>query len=288
MREHHPVPLPPFSEAELSTLETATLDVAREAFVYVDVDDPLVAWLVYRAEMFSTTALPKGALSLWATRYMIGRGAGAGGFRDEEHLELVRAKAFPDVVSRLTGFYVFPTQEAADRAVIWGGAFKREYLAKVALMPDSRVSKHDAEWIRRGPGRRPAEEWMPGYLRAEPKGDSPHWELVVDGRALVLGTDLRERAYETVRATWPRSLPALELARVAVELGSDLGLITALAVEDPAGVRITYVMNFKDATSPAFLERLAAFDGPKNHADFGPGWGLVVPDLRDREVLLVA
>jgi hypothetical protein len=43
-----------------------------------------------------------------------------------------------------------------------------------------------------------------------------------------------------------------------------------------------YVINFEDATNPSFLERFAAFDGPKNTGDLGADSDLIVPDLRDR------
>jgi hypothetical protein len=108
------------------------------------------------------------------------------------------------------------------------------------------------------------------------------WELVVDGRAFVFGTELREQAYEIVKATWPSSLGALELARLGVELGSDLGLITALAVGDAKRVRVDYYMNFVDAEDPDFLTRLGKFDGPRRYSDLGPDFDLVLPDLRDR------
>jgi len=72
-------------------------------------------------------------------------------------------------------------------------------------------------------------DWMRRYLSGE-RTDDPVLEQVVHGRALVLGAELRKEAYKIVAATWPTSLAAPELARVGVELGSDLGLIAAMPV----------------------------------------------------------
>jgi hypothetical protein len=71
------------------------------------------------------------------------------------------------------------------------------------------------------------------YLAGDAFDAEPLWELVVDGRANIYGTELRETAYEIVKATWPRSLALLELARLGPELGSDIGIITAMVIGKP-------------------------------------------------------
>jgi hypothetical protein len=101
------------------------------------------------------------------------------------------------------------------------------------------VSRHDAEWISKRLDDASAD-WMRAYLRGEAAGPDPVWELVVDGRGLVLGTELRKAAYEVVKATWPRSLALLELARLGVELDSDLGLIVPMAVRDERTLAVQY------------------------------------------------
>jgi hypothetical protein len=55
-----------------------------------------------------------------------------------------------------------------------------------------------------------------------------------------------------------------------------------VVAEQPALPEVMYVINFEDATNPSFLERFAAFDGPKNTGDLGADSDLIVPDLRDR------
>ena len=110
-------------------------------------------------------------------------------------------------------------------------------------------------------------------------GESPLWELLVEGRGFVLGTRVRERAYETVKRTWPGSLGLLELSRVAVELDSDLGLISPFLTIDSNKVRLTLQLSFADANDPAFLERFSKYQGPKNTRDLNASASLVVPDL---------
>lgn len=112
-------------------------------------------------------------------------------------------------------------------------------------------------------------------------GERPLWELLVDGRGFVLGTRVRERAYDTVKRKWPQSLGLLELSRVAVELNSDLGLITPFLVVEAERMRLGFYLNFADAKDPGFLDRLASYDGPKNTADLNASADLVRPDLKE-------
>jgi hypothetical protein len=246
----------------------------RSAYVYLDIDDPVVAWMVYRAELVSAPHAHQRALSVFTTRRLWMNRAAYG---HEQAIEQLR-RSFPDAVSRLAGFYAFPDQESARAAMSWGlPAFRQELLAEIVIDPISSVSRYDAEWITRCPFP-PDEEWAANYFGGQPS-PSPIWELLIDGRAIIYGTEIRKRAYDTVKATWPASLPLLELARVAVELRSDLGLITAVLVDHGDQLAVRYMMNFADATNPAFLERFAAFDGPKNTQDLKPTSDLVVPDL---------
>lgn len=257
----------------------------RTATVYLNVSDPLVAWLVYRGEIVSCAQAHERSLSFWFTRYLAAEASAQRRrqvFRQELILEELRAQQYPDAVSRLTGFYVFADEPSAQAANQRWGFLRPDFLVEVALRPGSRTSRHDAEWITHYLGDAGARDWMSAYLRGDQSGSDPIWELLVDGRALVLGTELREAAYETVKAKWPTSLPLLELSRVAADLDSDLGLISAISRVDGDHISVDYAVNFVDATNPAFLTRLENFEGPKDTEDLGPQSGLIVPDLRDR------
>lgn len=112
-------------------------------------------------------------------------------------------------------------------------------------------------------------------------GKRPLWELLVEGRGFVLGTHVRELAYDTVRRTWPRSLGLLELSRVAVELNSDLGLICPFLTVESNRIRLTLQLSFAYAQDPSFLEQFSKYQGPKNTADLNASSDLVLPDLSD-------
>ena len=259
------------------------VQVVRQALANLTIANPLVAWLVYRGELVSSAHVHDQALGFWlmnALREESSTGHRSALFQDELALEGLRQTHVPDVISRLHGFYLFDDHASAEQAIReWGNNFRQDTLVEVGILQGSRWTRHDAQWIttRLGGADR---SWMLRYLRGEPSGSDPIWELVVEGRAVVFGTALREAAYEVVKRVWPKSLALLELSRVAVELGSDLGLITPMAIGRAEDQRVDFAMNFVDAKKPDFLDRFARYDGPKNTRDLGPKSDLVLPDLR--------
>jgi hypothetical protein len=259
------------------------MNVVRTALARLNIANPLVAWLTYRGEMVASAQAHERAMSFWLLQ-ALGQESRAGyrhaRFDDELHLDTLRRTEQPQAVSRLGGFYLFDDEVAAERAIHeWGRSFHRDALAEVGIVEGSRSSRHDAEWITRGLGTGD-RSWMGPYLRGEPSGDSPIWELVVDGRAIVFGTDLRKAAYDVVARTWPRSLALLELSRVAVDLGSDLGLILPMVLGQDGNRRVDFAMSFVDASDDEFLDRFDKYDGPVNRNDLRPDSDLVLPDLQ--------
>jgi hypothetical protein len=117
----------------------------QPAYVFLDVQDPLIAWLVYRAELVSAPQIHERALSVWAT----GRLRDMEAFQHETSLEQVRRAGFPDAVSRLTGFYAFADRQSAlVAAKRWSGSrFREDLLAEVSIHPTATASRYDAEWI---------------------------------------------------------------------------------------------------------------------------------------------
>jgi hypothetical protein len=262
-----------------------------EAYAYLNVADPLIAWLVYRGELVSSQRIP-GGVSVWAGEYL--RQAIAHGPSDRYAGELaideLRRVQHPTAVSRLSCLYTFGDRSSAIRAGReWAGPkFRPEYLAELGIRPGSHTSVHDAEWISNRLGNDASTTWMGSYLRGEPSGGNPIWETLLDGRAWILGTELREAAYRVVRTAWPDSLALLEVARIGAWLGSDLGLISGVAERDRGEVRIRYRMNMVDADDEAFLQRVAAAEVAKNPLDLKPDSELVLPDLRRREIRFIA
>lgn len=252
------------------------------AYAFLDVDRPVIAWLVYRGLMVSSSHAHPAAVSNWA----MGLLRGSDNYEREAALESFRQTSMPDAISRWRCFYAFAEPGSARKAASsWGYHFREDRLAEISVTADSSVSRRDATWVTRHSGG-PEVPWASSYFQGVPT-DDPVWELNIAGRAWVLGTGLRQIAYETIRRKWPESLALLELSRVAAELGSDLGLITATVVDAPSHPRVVHVMSFADARDPAFLAQFAAYDGPKNTLDLKGSSDLIVPDLRDQAVCLV-
>lgn len=239
----------------------------ESVFAFLDIANPLVAWHVYRGAVVSSAAAHESALSLWITRYLEAVHAGKPRrerLRKEFDLEQVRRREHAKSVSRLHGFFAFPDEETALRAgAAWTGRhFKPDFLAELGLVPDARSSCYDAEWIS-NEFHSSDLSWTRNYFEGRAYGADPIWEILIDGKAIVFGAELREAAYETVKRLWPDSLPLLELARVGVELNSEIGLITPMLRDDGEGPEVVYCINMQDANDEAFLNRLAEFDGPK-------------------------
>lgn len=260
-----------------------------KAFAYLDIDHPVVAWGAYRGVLVSAHA---EAHSLQAPVSMMFAGMiqhqNNARLHNELLIEDVRAQQFPDHVSRLTGMYFFTDEVEANVAQSWGGHFRAENLVEVEVHPVRPYSKVDANWItyaehdstgRIDPTKR---DWIVKYWAGEPFGAQPVWETIVDGRAVVLSTEARERSYAKLARAFPNSLDTLEIARLGAAVGSDLGQTAAwITCIAPDRFYLAYYLNMRDAENPEFLERLGNYDGPRNLNDIAPGketFGL--PDFR--------
>jgi len=82
----------------------------------------------------------------------------------------------------------------------------------------------------------------------------------------------------------PTTLGMLELSRVAASIDSQLGHIFPWIIRlSENSFKLTYAMNFKDATNPEFLQKFGQYKGPKNYQDLKPWTDLTCPDLRPYE-----
>jgi hypothetical protein len=179
--------------------------------------------------------------------------------------------------------FCFLDLASAERACSWSPSsrshFRPEFLAELNLdEADPRRDRLDANWITYPPvddhGNISDIEWIHRYWKGEPyPGKEPIWETLIHGRAIVLGTDLRERAYRLIKANFPDALTFLELGRQAAWVGSDLGNVCAHMREDGEYVALDYAMDMRDADNPVFLEKLQKLKEsghPINWADITP------------------
>jgi hypothetical protein len=270
---------------------SAHLNEDRIVYAFLNVEDPFVAWQVYRGALASPGIAHESALSLWLAEHLRSLSQGnqrQGRFQTEIAIEQARGRQYSRVVSRLRGFYAFPEELSAIRAAeTWPGRhFDARFLAEIHVLEGARVSRHDSNWITRELD--PTDGvWIDAYLSGRQADKHPIWELLMEARAVVYGTELRKRAYETVRRTWPDSLALLEIARLGGELGSDLGLITPMMLgNQKVGLEVAYCLNMLDAKNDVFLERLRQHrekGGAMNWDDLAVGGDtFTVPDLRSR------
>ena len=197
-------------------------------YVFLDIQLPHVAWAAYRGVLVICPSTG-GFVSSWAVSMLRAgqlQNADCPIVKRELELEKIRKQRFPNRISRLQGFYCFPDLENAKRALSsprWNGDhFTLKNLAELSLEDVQGRDRLDSNWITYFDRFSSADEWMPRYWEGEPFPDEePIWETLLQGKAIVLGTDLRERAYDVVKSKWPDSLAWLEIVRLGAEAGSD-------------------------------------------------------------------
>ncbi len=239
------------------------------AFVYLDVDFPPVAWLVYRGLLISSdckSANP-GNIS-WFFVDVVRRGL-ISTIRREGILEGFRLKEFEDRPSRLSCVYAYPTLETATRGDYGRGKFRKENL--VAIAPDStqfKTSAHDSNWITDFDSL-PYEVGKKYWTGEQTK--EPLLEFLLTGRFWIFGTTVRTRAYETIKQTWPNSLAILELSRLATYFDSDLGAVAPwLKREKDERIVVSQVIKYDDAEGVEILRR--AIEQRKRNPSFWINW----------------
>ena len=216
------------------------------AFVYLDVEDPRIAWLAYRGLITSSdnTEANPGNIS-WHAFNTLCRGVTAS-LRREGKLEACRLHSFPSKLSRLTAVYAYPNIEAAERGSEGRGKFRRENLVAIHPAGDFRREEYDSEWASNFDSL-DAESAASSYWSGE-KSKKPLPELLLQGRFWIYGTRVRKRAYEVIKKRGLNSLAILELSRLAPEFGCDLGTIAPWVRKGGDGVPIlTSVMKYEDA-----------------------------------------
>jgi hypothetical protein len=185
--------------------------------------------------------------------------------------------------------YFFEDHIAAEQATHeWGGHFSSKNLAEFELFPSESYSRHDANWITYAPrcqrGRIESEEWIAKYWSGETYPErAPVWELLVQGRAVICGTELRQRAYKVISEKFPDSVSILEISRIAAHIGSDLGHVSAWVIrKGDSSLNLSFFLDMRDADRPEFLDRFRQYDGPRNYHDLAVGREYFrVPDFRE-------
>jgi hypothetical protein len=147
-------------------------------------------------------------------------------------------------------------------------------LAEVYVVGGDTNAKLDLNWLTNWRNHALGDTWIDRYWDGEPYLQAdPIWEALSDARVLVLGTELRDRAYAKVAKEFPESLGVLEIARIASWLDSDLGNVCAFLLDQGNELSMDLWIDWRDATRPEYLGRLAEYlskGGAVYHADLGP------------------
>ncbi len=249
-----------------------------DAYIYLNVKAPLVAWSAYRGTLVTPSKVHAGAVSIWYAGLL--QHVGSAHWDIEMALEGLRREKFPERNSRLTGLFCFQDIDSAKAApMLWNSGAKNHFnsdnLAEFNLGEAHGRDILDSNWITcaKGDGHEPAE-WMTSYWlgRRYPR-KVPVWETIVEGRATVLGTSLRSKAYDVVKAWWPDSLAILEFSRLAAWVGSDLGTIHAFLIDSGNHFSLNYYMNLEELEKPEFhskISELIETGHPVNWEDIRP------------------
>jgi len=257
----------------------AVMPTPCRAFAFLDIDHPIVAWEVYRGVLVSALARdkpPRCPVSMMFASIIQHQDNVR--FQNELLIEHIRQQHHPDQISRLTALYLFHDKHLAELALTWGAHFLPENLAELEFHPVGHVSRLDSNWITNAPRDNKGQicrddlSWISRYWSGEPYDGKPLWEMIGHGRAFVLRTTHRERAYGVCVREFPDALDMLEVSRICAAVGSDLGHTLAWITQPESGVfELKYYLDMRDANDPAFLQRLASYTGPKNWRDLAPG-----------------
>jgi hypothetical protein len=249
---------------------------SRRLFVYFDIEPLPAAWAAYRGQMCSAASIGTSSfrpIAYWP--YGLLKGAAAGDLKKlsrlekEFALEKVRREYYPTCVSRLHGIYMWESEEDAIRCEAkWrpkeGQYFDRQQLVEVGFTY-SNLTRVDTQWIDHFVLANATDldqdnlAWTHAYWRGEPFDSNPHWEVLVEGRGIIWGTELRMRALRRIEDHWQHLTGQLELARLALGLGSDLYNLTPFVFRlNDETVRVDFCIDGRDEND-SFMQRLGEY-----------------------------
>lgn len=261
----------------------------RTVFAYLDIKHLAVAWGVYRGVLVSAYAEPnRDGCPVSMMLAGIASAQNASRLQNELQIETIRQQSFPSFPSRLSAMYFFESAADAGKIDGWGGHFAPNNLAELELYTTVQPSRHDSNWITHAElnesGYLTSINWIHSYWQGETfPSQTPVWELLAHGRAVICGTTLRERAYDIIKKHDPLTVSILEVSRLAAHAGSDLGQAKAFLIDNLNGTAsINYYLDMRDAENLLLLSQLAAHEGPKNFRDLALGGDTFkVPDFRE-------
>lgn len=237
-----------------------------QGFVYLDLDQPLVAWNTARGVYCSVDCLGAGesesALSLSMANMM--RGHSEDRLKSEMAIEYIRTNFFPDHVSRLRGVFVFDDIDSISRLWYggeWGEHFQDHFMTDVGVSAN-KSCRVDANWIMdiMDESGKLTSEWLEcatNYWQGAPHPTKPPiWERLVEGWITIWGTEIKHRAIAEIHKYWPQSLKLLEYSCNAAVIHSNDGLITAFLTTEEDYMHIGFYIRLIDAKNKSTFEKM--------------------------------
>lgn len=199
------------------------------------------AWAAYRGLLATPNVLldeqtRRTHLGLTPHLTRLFRGGDGVKLEKELMLEKMRREKYPHSVSRLNCIYCWPDEASARTAPkYWsnqGAHFQDRYLVEIGVEAPRPPTTVDTRWIDRyvvNSNERLEDigvKWIDSYWSGEPfpwNGElniapDPLYECLVDGVALIHGTELRMEAYSLIEKLAPEAMVIAEKGRLGVDL----------------------------------------------------------------------
>jgi hypothetical protein len=246
--------------------------LTTNGWAFLHIYHPLCAWNTYRGRLNNHSS-EEGFISVWRASLIKPPSRKEESDQNlkkmelELELESCRARNFPEQVSRLNGIFCFEDIESAENALRWNGThFNPAFFNELHISESSQKSrKLDSNWVTYFDLNSNDFSWVSQYWEGLPfPNQQPIWETLVQGEIIVLGTDLRERAYKLLEEKMPDSLCILEISRQAAWVGSTLGQIQSFLKQEKDRYLLTYLIDMRDANNTDFLNKL---EDLKNYPD---------------------
>ena len=190
---------------------------ANDAYIYLNLENPAVAWGVARGVLPSAryieTLVEDHAVPISFMLAGMLECEGNPRYPNELIIDEARLKFGPkDTSSRLWGMFCFPDLESAQRAAsLWNYYFIPDNLVAVEVEGAGQYQRFDFNWITFAPlldnGYLDTTQldWLERYWSGDkfPR-KPPVWEIIIDGKMTIFGTEVRKRAYERICQKVPK------------------------------------------------------------------------------------
>ena len=239
-------------------------------FAFVNLEHPAAAWAVMRGMMVSANYEDRPASPSFVSFMQAGMIEYQNNPRifNEAIIERVRVERFGQRISRMRGMYFFQSKAEAEARIgnnNWPPYFVAENLLELELHHAETPTAVDANWITFAPLKPDSRirtddlTWINRYWAGEPYNNEPVWELLANGIAVVLDTDVRRRCDEYVKETFPDSHIPILMARLASEVGSIGGSTSPFLLRnEDQSVELIYLWTDFDFHDSKVIDKISA------------------------------